>query len=204
MRYNRDMEVETLQYASNTPDIFSWFTRLFYWLMSFVPGIVVIVKGLFGVIVGLSFALSIAFLIGIIYCVEKIKVIRKKEEAIYEAKVQEGFETAETGDTAMAHRWQSATKHINSDNPNDWKQAIIEADIILDDLLSKMGYRGDSIGEKLKKVAKGDMKSLNEAWEAHKVRNQIAHEGSSFSLNHHEAKNVIAMYRKVFEEFYYI
>ncbi len=80
----------------------------------------------------------------------------------------------------------------------------MEADIILEDLLTKMGYGGDSIGEKLKKVAKGDMKTLDEAWEAHKVRNQIAHEGSNFTLNHHEAKNVIGMYRKVFEEFYYI
>jgi hypothetical protein len=80
----------------------------------------------------------------------------------------------------------------------------MEADIILDDLLNKLGYRGESIGEKLKRVAKGDMKSLNDAWEAHKVRNQIAHEGSSVNLSHHEAKNVISMYRRVFEEFYYI
>jgi hypothetical protein len=58
----------------------------------------------------------------------------------------------------------------------------------LDDLLNKLGYRGESIGEKLKRVAKGDMKSLNDAWEAHKVRNQIAHEGSSVNLSHHEAK----------------
>jgi hypothetical protein len=159
---------------------------------------------LFGILVGISFPLALFFLIGIIYCVEKLKKIRLKEEEIYDAKVEEGFETAETGDTVMAHRWQSATNHIASDNPNDWKQAIIEADIILEDLLTKMGYRGDSIGEKLKRVAKGDMKTLDEAWEAHKVRNQIAHEGSSFTLNHHEAKNVIGMYRKVFEEFYYI
>jgi hypothetical protein len=133
-----------------------------------------------------------------------LKRIRNKEEEIYDKKVENGFETVKTGDTAMAHRWDSATKHISSDNPNDWKQAIIEADIILDDLLNKMGYSGDSIGDKLKKVASGDMRSLNEAWEAHKVRNQIAHEGSTFTLNHHEAKNVINMYRKVFEEFYYI
>jgi len=131
-------------------------------------------------------------------------VIRNKEEELYDKKVEMGFETAETGDTVMAHRWENAVKHISSDNPNDWKQAIIEADIILEDLLNRMGYSGDSIGDKLKKVATGDMKSLNEAWEAHKVRNQIAHEGSTFTFNHHEAKNVIGMYRKVFEEFYYI
>ena len=107
-------------------------------------------------------------------------------------------------DEELGKRGNKVLSHIDSPNQNDWKQAIIEADIILDDLLSKLGYYGDSIGDKLKKVASGDMKSLNEAWEAHKVRNQIAHEGSTFTINHHEAKNVISMYRKVFEEFYYI
>jgi hypothetical protein len=198
------MDIETARYTSPLPDTSSWFTAVGSWIADSFPGLINTLKSLFGILVGISFPLALFFLIGIIYCVEKLKKIRLREEEIYDAKVEEGFETAETGDTAMAHRWQSATNHIASDNPNDWKQAIIEADIILEDLLTKMGYRGDSIGEKLKRVAKGDMKSLNEAWEAHKVRNQIAHEGSSFTLNHHEAKNVIGMYRKVFEEFYYI
>ena len=198
------MEVENIQLSQYSPDLFAWLSIGLGWLNDLVPGSVDLIKNLFGVLAGLSLALSLAFFIGIIYCVEKLKVIRKKEEEIYEAKVQEGFETTKTGDAALAQRWKSATNHINSDNPNDWKQAILEADIILDDLLDRLGYRGESIGEKLKRVAKGDMASLNEAWEAHKVRNQIAHEGSSFNLNHHEAKNVIAMYRKVFEEFYYI
>jgi hypothetical protein len=198
------MDIETARYTSPLPDTSSWFTAVGGWIADSFPGLFITLKSLFGILVGISFPLALFFLIGIIYCVEKLKKIRLREEEIYDTKVEEGFETAETGDTVMAHRWQSATTHIASDNPNDWKQAIIEADIILEDLLTKMGYRGDSIGEKLKRVAKGDMKSLDEAWEAHKVRNQIAHEGSSFTLNHHEAKNVIGMYRKVFEEFYYI
>ena len=195
------MNVDTVQ---NAPDLLSWLIQIINWLIGLIPGGLVMLKNIYGIIVGLSFPLSAAFFIGIISCVEKLKVIRKKESEFYEAKVEPGFETAETGDTVMAHRWQNATKHINSENPNDWKQAIMEADIILDDLLNKLGYRGESIGEKLKRVAKGDMKSLNDAWEAHKVRNQIAHEGSSVNLSHHEAKNVISMYRRVFEEFYYI
>ena len=67
-----------------------------------------------------------------------------------------------------------------------------------------MEYHGDSIGEKLKKVEKADFKTLDEAWEAHKFRNQIAHEGSTMSVNQYEAKRVVNLYKKVFEEFYYI
>jgi hypothetical protein len=198
------MDIDTARSTSPLPDISSWFSVISGWLMDLFPSIIVLAKNLFGILVGISFPLSFFFLIGIIYCVENLKRLRKREEEVFDKKVEPAFEKEPSGDTVMAHRWQNAIQHIASDNPNDWKQAIIEADIILEDLLTKMGYRGDSIGEKLKRVAKGDMKTLDEAWEAHKVRNQIAHEGSDFSLNHHEAKNVIAMYRKVFEEFYYM
>ena len=198
------MNVDSPVFNSPAPDFSFLLLNLIDFIVGYIPKVVIFSKELFGILVGLSFPVSLFFLIGIVYCVENLKILRKKDEEIYDTKVEIGFETAKTGDTAMAHRWENATKHISSDNPNDWKQAIIEADIILDDLLSKLGYYGDSIGDKLKKVSKGDMKSLNEAWEAHKVRNQIAHEGSTFTINHHEAKNVISMYRKVFEEFYYI
>jgi hypothetical protein len=188
----------------NLPDITTWFASLWNWLADLFPTLTNLTKDIFGLIIGISFPLALFFFIGIIYCVENLKRIRAKEKQIFDLKVEPAFETVDTGDTVMAHRWENAMNHIASENPNDWKQAIIEADIILDDLLTKMGYRGESIGEKLKRVATGDMKSLNEAWEAHKIRNQIAHEGSEFKLNHHEAKNVIGMYRKVFEEFYYV
>ncbi len=185
-------------------DITPWYASAGHWLVAHYPLFIVILKSIFGIMIGLSFPLSLFFFIGIIYCVEQLKRIREREAEVYDLKTDPGFDTAETGDTVMAHRWENAMTHVESPNPNDWKQAIIEADIILDDLLTKMGYRGESIGEKLKRVAKGDMKSLDEAWEAHKVRNQIAHEGSNFALNQLDAKRVISQYRKVFTEFYYI
>jgi len=180
------------------------FTSLAQWWAAFWPEAWIWIKKFIGFIVGISIPLSLFFFIGIIYCVERTKQIRKKEEAIYDAKVEPAFEPVEDRDLASAQRWDSITTHINSENPNDWRQAILDADIILDDLLTKLGYRGETVGEKLKRVVSGDLKSLNEAWEAHKIRNNVAHEGSQFNLNHHDAKHVIQLYRKVFEEFYYI
>ncbi len=198
------MPNDTQTFASVVPDTSTWFTAIGHWLSNTFPFLLDAIRTTFGILVGLSLVLSLFFFIGIIYCVENLKRIRNKEEEMYDLKVEPAFETADGGDRVMAHRWENAMNHIESENPNDWKQAILEADIILDDLLTNMGYKGESIGEKLKRVASGDMKSLNEAWEAHKVRNQIAHEGSEFALNHHDAKKVISMYRKVFDEFYYI
>ena len=112
--------------------------------------------------------------------------------------------TEENTDSDLGKRWDNVLKHSQSGNENDWRQAIIEADIILDELVTKLGYKGEGLGEKLKRAVKGDFKSLDQAWEAHKVRNMIAHSGSDFSLNQVEVNRVINLYRQVFEEFYHI
>lgn len=100
-------------------------------------------------------------------------------------------------------RWANVQSLIRSYNANDWKQAIIEADIILDDMLKKMGYQGKSIGDRLKTVDPADFMTLDEAWEAHKFRNRIAH-GSAYVLTKDEAERIIGLFEKVFSEFFYI
>lgn len=102
------------------------------------------------------------------------------------------------------HRWQDALAHTDSDNPNDWRLAIIEADIMLEDLLSTMGYSGSTIGDKLKQASPQFFKSVDDAWKAHKVRNEIAHKGSDFILTKRVAKETMDHYRRVFEEFHII
>ncbi len=97
-------------------------------------------------------------------------------------------------------RLQDVLTHSTSENPNDWKLAIIEADIILDDSLKQKGYPGNSLGERLKNVSPQQLNSLQDAWEAHKVRNRIAHDGSDFILTKRIAQDTIARYQRVFTE----
>jgi len=101
-------------------------------------------------------------------------------------------------------RWQKVLDHVHSDNPSDWRLAIIEADNILEEMVTKIGYKGENLGEKLKSVEPSDFNTLQEAWQAHKVRNKIAHEGLNFQIDHREAKRVVAQFEKVFKEFEYI
>lgn len=193
-------------------DIFPLLTKIMHWIVAVYPDVFNFFKHLVGILVGFSFPISLALLIGIIYCVQQLKAIRSKEEQIFDLKVEPAYEPltgeGETkqpqGDDTLAKRWDAVGKHIESDNPNDWKQAILESDVMLDEILTKLGYRGESVGEKLKRAEPADFETLQDAWEAHKIRNRIAHDGSAFDLNHHEAKKTVALYRKVFEEFYYM
>ena len=154
-----------------------------------------------GYLIVASIVISILLVFGIVYCVERLKYIRKKEAKIYDAKVDMGYGDFKVIDDKDKKRWENVTRQIESLNENDWKNAIIEADIILGELLVKLGYKGATIGEQLKRVARSDFKTIDQAWEAHKVRNQIAHEGSDFQLNQIDARRIFTMYRQIFEEF---
>lgn len=91
--------------------------------------------------------------------------------------------------------------HIQSDNPNDWKLAIIEADIVLDQTLKSRGYAGNTLGERLRSITPSQLASIDDAWDAHRVRNKIAHEGPDFVLTKRIAEDTIARYMNVFREF---
>lgn len=138
------------------------------------------------------------FLLGIIYSVIRINEIVSAQKAALIPPESTG--SKEPGNL----KWTRILEHVNSPNPSDWKLAILEADIMLDDMVEKMGYHGETLGDRLKKVEKSDFTSIDSAWEAHKIRNSIAHEGSDFLITQREAQRVINLYKEVFEEFRYI
>ena len=117
-----------------------------------------------------------------------------------------GHGTSTTKHTAphSNKRFEQITSRMASLNEADWRLAIIECDILLNEMLIKMGYHGESIADKLKLVEKSDFTTIDLAWEAHKIRNRIAHSGSEFHLSRSDAERTFELYKKVFEEFYFI
>lgn len=101
-------------------------------------------------------------------------------------------------------RWTNILSRMSSANEADWRLAIIECDILLNEMLQKMGYHGDTIADKMKLVERSDFHTIDEAWDAHKTRNRIAHSGSEYHLSRSEAEQTFEKYKKVFDEFYFI
>lgn len=101
-------------------------------------------------------------------------------------------------------RWAHVRALLSSAATSDWRQAIIEADIMLEEMLRAIGYDGVSIGDMLKNVDPADFLTLDKAWEAHKIRNQIAHRGMDFRVDRTDAERVIKLYESVFREFNYL
>ncbi|MEJ0053938.1 MAG: hypothetical protein WDN10_04430 [bacterium] len=138
---------------------------------------------------------AVLSLVVIAYCIMRLFELRKKESealgpVIHLAK-----------DNGANPRWVHIQSLMDGANPSQWREAILEADILLEDMLKEQRYTGAGVGEMLKQVERSDFNTLDAAWEAHRVRNDIAHRGSTIELTEQLARRTIAKYESVFREF---
>lgn len=88
-----------------------------------------------------------------------------------------GSKSARRGfvDKAMvAERWQAIQTMANTGGAG-MKQAISEADKLLDYVLKQSGARGQTMADRLRNYEK-KFTNINAIWHAHKLRNTLAHE----------------------------
>ena len=156
--------------------------------------------------------LSLFFLAIISYTSIRLFEIRKKEHAHLKHEIAEyAHHKAEKEkklkqqeEISRNPQWIKTLDYLFSQHGSDWKLAVIEADSILEELMSQLGFKGETLGDKLKGANQENFHSLSSAWEIHTIRNRIAHEGISFELSQHEAKRVIALYEQIFREYGFI
>lgn len=149
---------------------------------------------------------SLSLIIGIAYCLFRVHQIRKQEEKEIHEIAASNNASAEQMDVAPGTRkWKQVIEHSSSADESQWRLAILEADIILDEIVYEhFGDLGETLGERLKKVDRSDFRTIDKAWEAHRIRNAIAHEGSAFTLTERDLRQTLNLYKDVFEEFHYI
>jgi hypothetical protein len=160
-----------------------------------ISGLLVFLSHLWLFITVLAILISIAAIWVMIYSTMRIYQIRVEEAPLYGT-----VSKYEEHERVEHSRWKYIQELMATPSDANWRQAIIEADIILDELLTRLGYVGDTVSDKLKAVNPARFATLNNAWDAHRVRNQIAHEGSNFDLSERIAYRTIAHYEVVFRE----
>ncbi len=153
--------------------------------------------GGWGTFVSVSMVFSLLLMAVIIYCFVRIRQVRHMEHVKFRA-AEHPVAKQDVPRTQL--RWNRIIEQTNSDNEQNWRLAILEADIMLSELLDLKGYKGDTMADKMKQIGKADFNTVDDAWEAHKIRNQIAHGGASYQLNHREARRAIGLYERVLKE----
>lgn len=94
--------------------------------------------------------------------------------------------------------WDEIESHFFAGDDNDLKIAIIKADTLLDEALRAVGVQGNQLGDRLRKVRNDQLPNIEAVWQAHKLRNQIAHE-ANFVLKRDLAERALTVYETALE-----
>ena len=83
--------------------------------------------------------------------------------------------TLPDADKAKIQRtWINLELLIEGDNESEWVKAIFEADKLLNYVLQQRQVAGSNLGERLRN-SRSLFGNVDVAWQAHKVRNELAH-----------------------------
>ncbi len=111
----------------------------------------------------------------------------------------EAFTVTPYGAKKTFKQWTKIQKRLDTGKEDEYKLALIEADNLLDDILKKMGYKGESMGERLKQIDSVILPNIEQVWEAHKIRNNIVHD-PDYRLTPDLTKRALVIYEKSFQD----
>lgn len=150
-----------------------------------------------GLVSGILAVFSIAV---IIYSLVRIYELQVDEEEEINRKIEEALFRQKQKEKDMNPRWHYVLTLVESINDSDWRVAIMEADSMMEEILKEKGLMGGSVGELLEEAKANGYRNIQDAWDAHLVRNQIAHQGSDFPLTQVESRRVIKLFENFFQE----
>lgn len=138
---------------------------------------------------------SLFFLVGTIFFIIKSSWLKRRFlESIIEFSTYRPFGVKKT-----FKQWIKITKKLETNREADYKLAVIEADGLLDNVLEKMGYNGETIADRLKQLTSDILPDLDKVQEAHKIRNNVVHD-PDYQLTLDDAKKVVETYEKALRD----
>lgn len=153
-------------------------------------------------VVGLiSSSLSVFFIAIIVFSIVRMREIQNFEKSHIDHEIAVALAKDAEEASRENPRWKYVLRMVESDSESDWRLAIIEADSMMDEVLKDRGYSGDTLGDRLKNARSDAFMNIDNAWEAHNLRNKIAHEGLSVPLSQIETRRAIRLFETVLEEF---
>ena len=97
-------------------------------------------------------------------------------------------------------RWQKIEDLAKLQGESRFKQAVLDADNLLDLTIKSMGIRGETMGERLKNAkGKFSQQVYDDLWQAHKLRNEIVH-NINYQLVYWQANGALAQIKRGLKE----
>lgn len=131
--------------------------------------------------------------------INPLKNIAEKESVLVNGNIKESISNSDKTSELSKSKWEEIMIKTESESEEDWKMSIIKADALLDTMLKRRGLPGETIKERLKAISQENILDLDNIWEAHRVRNEIAH-NTMFSLSKKDALKFLKIYKKALED----
>ena len=152
------------------------------------------------VIGNISVILTIILISIIIFSLVRMREIQIADKEEIEHEIHLAMARKKEKDKNQNPRWHYILTLIESPNESDWRVAIIEADSFLEEVLRDRGLTGATLSELLESAKDSGYRYIEDVWDAHLVRNQIAHEGLNFVISQFEGRKVIKKYQNFLED----
>jgi len=146
-----------------------------------------------------SMLVSILALFIIIFSLVRMYEIQVFDKEEIEHEINHALAKDKEMERTLNPRWKYILTLIDSPNESDWRISIIEADTLLEETFKDKGLVGDSMSELLEEAKSNGYMGIQGAWDAHLIRNRIAHEGQNFPLTQVEGRRIIKLYQNIFE-----
>jgi len=92
------------------------------------------------------------------------------------------------------NKWNKIIKRLKKGKDAELKLAVIDADQMVTDVLNKIGYPGETLGESLSKIDTEILTNLEEVKEAHGIASSVMHD-PNYHLDADSAEKVLRAYK---------
>ncbi len=156
--------------------------------------------------------LSAVFFIVLQVIKHKLKLQRQKEAEFFKSQERSDIakrlynspEQSHAQDKPFSEQWKKIESMLHSSDYSNKKLAVLEADLLLKKLLLNLGFPNDTLGKMLRAISAEQFVFLEDAWRAHKIRNELAHSSLNSSVSESEIIEAMRIYERIFRHFDFI
>lgn len=143
----------------------------------------------------LAIILSVVFLVGIIVLLKKNNYLTYR----YFEGLSEMFLRKPYSGIRIGKEWKDIVKRAKSENEEERRLAVSDADEVLEESLSKIGFAGKNLQEKLANVSEDIFPTAEEIKRVNQKKNEIIY-NTDKELSKEDAVNIVETYEKTIRE----
>ena len=144
----------------------------------------------------ISLVLIPLFLIGIIYYIRRLNLVSKKLE---EVRNWFGINPFLSSSSKSRRQWNEIGELLEETYQSSWKLAVIKSDALVEKFLKQLGYQGQKFEELIESLKSRGYQNLEILQGTHQVCEEILN-NKDYSLSQKEAKNIVSIYKRFWDE----